>query len=76
LSPTTVNNEPVASDATAGRQTVNATFWSSSESDIPDVTISDGWHVTTDWTCTGADASMFVWTVTLTKYLTADNGEV
>ena len=71
LQPTTINNEPVASDATAGRETVTATFWSSSETTGPAVTVGSGWHVTSDWTCTGADASMFVWTVTFTRYLTA-----
>lgn len=71
LSPATVNNDPVASDATGGKETVNATFWSNSESTAPAVTPATGWHVTTDWTCTGADASMFVWTATFTHYLTA-----
>lgn len=71
LSPTTINNDPVASDATAGRETVTVTFWSSSEATAPAVTVESGWHITSDWTCTGADASMFVWTATFTKYLTA-----
>lgn len=71
LDPTTVNGDPVASDATAGRETVNVTFWASSEDTAPSVTIETGWHQTADWTCTGADASMFVWTATFTKYLTA-----
>ena len=71
LDPTTVNNEPVASDATAGRETVSVTFWTNSDATPPTVTISNGWHITSDWTCQGADASMFVWTATLTKYLTA-----
>ena len=71
LSPTTINNAPVASDATAGRETVTVTFWSSAETTAPDVTVASGWHITSDWTCTGADASMFVWTATFTKYLTA-----
>lgn len=71
LDPSTVNNEPVASDATAGRETVTATFWSASESSSPSVSIGTGWHVTSDWSCTGADASMFVWTATFTKYLEA-----
>lgn len=31
ITPATINNEPVASDATGGRQTVNVTFWSASE---------------------------------------------
>lgn len=71
LAPATVNNDPVASDSTAGVETVNATFWSDSESTSPSVTPADGWHITQDWTCTGADASLFSWTVTFTKYLTA-----
>lgn len=71
LDPTTVNGDPVASDATAGRETVNVTFWSSSEDTAPTVTVASGWHITSDWTCTGADSSMFVWTATFTKYLTA-----
>lgn len=71
LTPTTINNSPVASDATGGRETVTVTLWSSSESSTPSVTVASGWHVTSDWTCTGADASMFVWTATFTKYLTA-----
>lgn len=71
LTPTTINNSPVASDATAGRETVTATFWSLTETTAPAVTPETGWHVTSDWTCTGADASMFVWTATFTKYLEA-----
>lgn len=71
LSPATINNDPVASDATAGLETVNVTMWSSSEDNAPSVTIASGWHQTADWTCTGADASMFVWTATFTKYLSA-----
>lgn len=71
LAPATVNNDPVASDSTAGVETVNATFWSDSESTAPSVTPATGWHITQDWTCTGADASLFSWTVTFTKYLTA-----
>jgi len=72
LTPATIDNVPVASDATGGRETVNATFWSSSETTPPAVTVSTPYHVTTDWSCTGADASLFTWTVTLTHYLTAD----
>ena len=71
MSPATINNDPVASDATAGLETVNVTMWSSSEDNAPSVSLSAGWHVTSDWTCTGADASMFVWTATFTKYLSA-----
>ncbi len=71
LAPATVNNEPVASDATGGVATVTATFWSASESTAPSVTPETGWHVTQDWSCTGADAALFSWTATFTKYLTA-----
>lgn len=71
LTPATVNNEPVASDATGGRETVSVTFWASSETTAPAITLANGWHITTDWTCTGADASMFVWTATFTHYLSA-----
>ena len=72
LDPATVNNEPIASDATAGRETVAVTVWSNTEDTAPSVTPASGWHITTDWTCVGADASMFVWTATFTKYLSAD----
>ena len=71
LDPTTINGDPVASDSTAGRETVTVTVWSATETTAPAVTITSGWHQTADWTCTGADASMFVWTATFTKYLTA-----
>lgn len=71
LDPTTINGVPQASDATQGIETVSITMWSSSETTAPEITIADGWHQTNDWACTGADSSMFVWTATLTKYLTA-----
>jgi len=45
-------------------------MWSSQET-APEVTIAQGWSQTADWTCTGADASLFSWTATFTKYLTA-----
>ena len=72
LDPTTINGDPVASDSTAGRETVNVTMWSATETAAPTVTVATGWHQTADWTCTGADSSMFVWTATFTKYLSAD----
>ena len=75
LDPTTINGDPVASDSTAGIQTVQATFWAASETTAPTVTVASGWHVTSDWTCTGADSSLFSWTVTLTKYLTATQAQ-
>lgn len=71
LAPTTVNGDPVASDATAGIETVNVTFWSSTELSAPSITPVTGWHITSDFTCVGADSSMLVWTGTLTKYLSA-----
>ena len=71
LDPTTINGDPVASDATAGVETVNVTVWSASETAAPAVTVSSGWHQSADWTCTGADASMYNWTATFTKYLSA-----
>lgn len=76
LSPTTINGNPIASDSTAGIETVNVTMWATSETTAPDVTVSTGWHLTQDWTCTGADSSLFVWTATFTKYLTANVSQV
>lgn len=72
LTPTTVNGDPVASDSTAGVQTVDVTMWSSSEDVEPTVSVATGWHQTQDWNCTGADSSMFSWTAQFTKYLSAD----
>ena len=71
LQPTTINGDPVASDSTAGTETVNATFWSSTELSVPTISVQTGWHQTADFTCTGADSSMYVWTATFTKYLSA-----
>ena len=71
ISPATINGDPVAADATGGVETVAVTFWTNSETSAPSVSIASGWHITNDWTCTGADAQMFVWTATLTKYLSA-----
>ena len=39
LDPTTINGEPVASDSTAGRETVSVTMWSNTETTAPTVTI-------------------------------------
>lgn len=74
IQPATINNDPVASDSVRGVQTVNATFWSTSETNEPSITIADGWHITTPWTCTGSDGQLYTWTVTLSKYLTAVEG--
>lgn len=71
ISPSTINGNPVASDAVKGMETVNVTFWSSTELSAPSISVATGWHITNDFTCTGADSSMFVWTGTLTKYLSA-----
>ena len=71
LQPTTINGDPVASDSTAGTETVNATFWSSTELSAPSISVQTGWHQTADFTCVGADSSMYVWTATFTKYLSA-----
>lgn len=69
----TINGEPVASDATAGTETVTITMWSSSEETAPSVsfTTGEGWQITSDWTCTGADSSMYVWTATYQRFLKA-----
>lgn len=72
LDPTKINGEPVASDSTAGIETISITMWSSSEENAPEITnVEEGWHITSDWACTGADSSMFVWTATYSHYLTA-----
>lgn len=71
ISPATINGDPVAADATGGVETVAVTFWTNSETSIPSVSIASNWHITQDWTCVGADSQMFVWTATLTKYLSA-----
>ena len=70
IQPPTINGEPVASDATAGVVTVNATMWTTAEQ-APTVTLAQGWTQTADWTCTGADSSLFSWSGTFTKYLSA-----
>ena len=74
LSPATVNNDPVASDSTAGQANVNVSVWTNSEDTPPVITPKTGWTTTSPWTCTGADASMFSWAATFTKYLSADSG--
>lgn len=73
IDPSTINNVPKASDATAGIITVTPTFWTNSNTTQPTVNVDDqnGWRITSPWTCTGADSSMFVWTCTITKYLVA-----
>ncbi len=39
LDPTTINGEPVASDSTAGRETVSVTMWSSTATTAPHLAI-------------------------------------
>lgn len=77
LSPTTINGDPVASDSVKGVETVSITMWSAIETTEPVIVPNeaDGWHITTGWTCTGADSSLFTWTCTLTKYLTSVEGQ-
>lgn len=72
ISPATINGEPVASDATGGMMVVDLTFWTNSDTTPPSVTSTTGWSITSPWTCTGADSSMFSWTVQFTKYLVKD----
>jgi hypothetical protein len=71
LAPATINGDPVASDSVEGVETVDITMWSSTELSSPEISVATGWKQNTDWTCTGADSSMYSWTTTLTKYLTA-----
>lgn len=71
IQPATVDGVPIASDAIEGTCTVNLSFWSSSDTVQPTVTVDPAWHITTPWTCTGADSSMFTWTVGLSRYLSA-----
>ena len=74
ISPATINGDPVAADATSGVETVSVTFWTNSETSAPAISLASDWHITSDFTCVGADAQMFVWTATLTKYLSATQG--
>lgn len=71
LDPTTIDGVPRASDAVKGKIEVAVTFWTADDTTTPNVTMATGWTQTGDWNCTGADSSMFVWTATFTKYLTA-----
>ena len=71
IQPSTVDGVPVASDAVEGTCTVNLTFWTNSDTEAPAVSVDTNWHITTPWTCTGADSSMFTWTVGLSRYLSA-----
>ena len=71
IDPSTINGDPVASDAVQGKETVELTFWTNTDLTSPDVEVADGWRQTSEWTCTGADSSMFTWTATFEKYLTS-----
>lgn len=73
ISPSTINGDPVASDAVKGKETVVLTYWTNSDTTPPTVTADDehGWRMSSDWACTGADSSMFSWTATFERYLTA-----
>lgn len=73
ISPSTINGDPVASDAVRGKESVQVTFWTNSNTTAPDVQPATDWRQTADWSCTGADSSMFTWTATFEKYLTADH---
>lgn len=74
ISPSTINGDPVASDSVMGKETVQLTFWTDSDVLPPAVTVNTtaGWRITADWACTGPDSSMFAWTATFEKYMTAD----
>lgn len=71
INTSTINGEPKASDATAGKATVSATFWNNSDTTAPSVTEGSGWTQSAPFTCTGADGDFFTWTVSYTKHLTA-----
>lgn len=73
ISPSTINGDPVASDAVRGKESVQMTFWTNSNTTAPNVQPATGWRQTADWSCTGADSSMFTWTATFEKYLSADH---
>ena len=69
LEPTKVDGVPVASDATAGKETVTLRFWSSNGA--PSVTAASGWNINSPLTRTRDDGDFEVWECALTKYLTA-----
>ena len=69
LDPTKVDGVPVASDATAGKETVNLRFWSSNGA--PSITAATGWTITSPLTRTRDDSDFEVWECTLTHYLAA-----
>ena len=69
LEPTKVDGVPVASDATAGKETVMLRFWSSNGA--PSITAASGWSITSPLTRTRDDGDFEVWECTLTHYLAA-----
>ena len=69
LDPTKVDGVPVASDATAGKETVTLRFWSSNGA--PSITAASGWFISSPMTRTRDDGDFEVWECTLTHYLTA-----
>lgn len=71
ISPATINGDPVASDAVRGKETVQVTFWTNSDTTAPTINPATGWRQTVDWACTGADSAMFSWTATFEHYLSA-----
>lgn len=71
LQPATINGDPVGSDAVEGVINVNITMWANTDTSAALPSASTGWHQTADWNCVGADAQMFTWTATFTKYLSA-----
>ena len=72
LDPTTINGLPVAADAVKAYEQVVITMWTNSDATEPTITIDSNWQLHSDWDCTGADSSMFVWTATLRRYLPVD----
>ena len=71
LEPTKVDGVPVASDATAGKETVTLRFWSSNGA--PGVAAANGWNITSPLTRTRDDGDFEVWECTLTHFLTPSN---
>lgn len=71
INTSTINGVVKASDATAGKVTVAATFWNTSDSTAPTVTAETGWTQSAPLSCTGADGDYFTWTTSFTKALAA-----
>lgn len=69
ISVTSINGEPKAADAVRGYQQVSVSMWSDSDSTAPAVTVADGWFQSADWSCSGSDGQMFVWSATFRKHL-------